>query len=368
MTNPLIQLGELGQSPWYDYITRDLVTEGELARLIRDEGLRGMTSNPTIFEKAVSGSELYDEDIRALTEEGRDAAAIFDALSIEDIQGACDIFRPTFDELANGDGTVSIEVGPSLAYDSEATLKEALRLHQAVNRPNVFVKIPGTEAGLGPIEQATAAGVNVNITLLFSVDRYKHVIEAYFRGLETRVKKGEPISHIHSVASFFVSRVDTKVDKLLDAKGDPKKIRGKTAIANACKAYQLFEATMATERWRLLAAEGGNLQRPLWASTSTTDPAFPDIYYVEALVAPYTVNTMPPDTFEAYKNHGEPKDRVHAGIREADGILGKLAESGIDLGQVTKELEEEGVEKFSASYTKLLDGLESKMQVVSHKS
>jgi transaldolase len=364
MTNPLIQLGELGQSPWYDYITRDLVTEGALTRLIREDGLRGMTSNPTIFEKAVSGSELYDEDIRSLTEEGRDAAGIFDALSIEDIQGACDIFRPVFDEYGNGDGTVSIEVGPSLAYDADGTLKEALRLHHAVNRPNVFVKIPGTEAGLGPIEQATAAGVNVNITLLFSVDRYQDVIEAYFRGLEARVKKGEPIAQIHSVASFFVSRVDTKVDKLLDATGDPKQIRGKTAIANACKAYQLFEETMASERWRLLAAEGANLQRPLWASTSTKDPAFPDIYYIEALIAPYTVNTMPPETFEAYKDHGKPKDRIHDGISQADGILSRLAESGIDLGQVTKELEEEGVEKFSASYAKLVEGLEAKMEKV----
>ncbi len=364
MTNPLIRLGQLGQSPWYDYITRDLVTEGELARLIEEDGLRGMTSNPTIFEKAVSGSELYDDDIRSLTEAGRDVAGVFDALSIEDIQGACDIFRPTFDELGNGDGTVSIEVGPALAYDADATLKEAIRLHDAVGRPNVFVKIPGTEAGLDPIERATAAGVNVNITLLFSVDRYKDVIEAYFRGLETRVKKGQPIAQIHSVASFFVSRVDTKVDKLLDAKGDPKKVRGKAAIANACKAYQLFEATMASERWRLLASEGGNLQRPLWASTSTKDPAYPDIYYVEALVAPYTVDTMPPETFKAYKDHGEPTDRIHDGMARADDTLEALAESGIDLGQVTDELEKEGVEKFSASYDKLLEGLEAKMEKV----
>jgi len=364
MTNPLIRLGELGQSPWYDFITRDLVTEGELARLIKEDGLRGMTSNPTIFEKAVSGSELYDHDIRALTEEGRDAAGVFDALSIEDIQEACDVFRPTFDRLGNGDGTVSIEVGPSLASDADATLKETIRLHDAVNRPNVFVKIPGTAAGLGPIEQATALGVNVNITLLFSVERYKGVIEAYFRGLETRVKEGKPIAHIHSVASFFVSRVDTKVDKLLDAKGDPKKVRGKAGIANACKAYQLFEESMATERWRRLAAEGGNLQRPLWASTSTKDPAFPDIYYIEALIAPYTVNTMPPETFQAYKDHGNPKDRVHEGITAADATLKALAESGVDLAQVTRELEEEGIEKFTASYTKLLDGLEAKMEKV----
>jgi transaldolase len=368
MTNPLIRLGAIGQSPWYDYITRDLVTEGELARLIKEDGLRGMTSNPTIFEKAVSGSELYDGDIRSLTEEGRDPAGVFDALSIEDVQEACDVFRPTFDALANGDGTVSIEVGPSLAYDSAASLAEAMRLHGMVNRPNVFIKIPGTEAGLGPIEQATAAGVNINITLLFSVGRYQDVIEAYFRGLEARVKKGEPISHIHSVASFFVSRVDTKIDPQLDRIGDPKKIRGKAGIANACKAYQLFEETMASERWRLLAAEGGNLQRPLWASTSTKDPAFPDIYYVEALIAPYTVNTMPPETFKAYKDHGDPKDRVHEGMAAADGTLKALAESGVDLGQVTKELEEEGIEKFTASYAKLLDGLEAKMQVVGHNA
>ncbi len=364
MTNRLVQLGQLGQSPWYDYITRDLVIEGELARLIREDGLRGMTSNPTIFEKAVSGSKLYDDDIRRLMDEGRDPAAIFDALSAEDVREACDLFRPTFDEYANGDGTVSIEVKPSLAYDAGGTLEETIRLNALVDRPNVFVKIPGTQAGLGPIERATSAGINVNITLLFSVDRYRDVIEAYFRGLEARIAKGHPISHIHSVASFFVSRVDTKIDPQLDKFGDPKKIRGKAAIANACKAYQLFEETMASERWRMLASEGGNLQRPLWASTSTKDPAFPDTYYIDALVAPYTVNTMPPETFAAFKDHGSLADRIHEGMTTADRDLRALAESGIDLGQVTRELEQEGVEKFTASYGKLLDGIEAKMAQV----
>src|SRR5690606_17097218 len=319
-----------------------------------------MTSNPTIFEKAVSGSQLYDEDLRHLSEEGKSPAEIFDAFAVEDIQAACDLFRPLHDSEGNGDGTVSIEVAPALANDTDATLHEAERLWKLVDRPNVMVKIPGTAAGLPAIERATAAGVSVNITLLFAVERYREVIEAFLRGLEQRVARGEPIDGINSVASFFVSRVDTKIAPLLDAMGDPHGIRGRIAIANACRAYALFEETMATQRWRTLAALGARLQRPLWASTSTKDPKYPDIYYVEALVAPYTVNTLPPDTFAAYKDHGKPEIRIHENMERAESDLARLEQSGIDLAQMTHELEVEGVEKFTASYDKLLAGIDAK--------
>ncbi|HEX6643871.1 MAG TPA: transaldolase [Gemmatimonadales bacterium] len=364
MTNPLIRLGELGQSPWYDHITRDLVTEGELARLIAEDGLRGMTSNPTIFEKAVSKSQLYDDDLRRLADEGKSAAEIFDAFAVEDIRSACDLFAPLHDREANGDGTVSIEVGPALAHDTEATLAEAVRLWELVDRRNVMVKIPGTAAGIPAIERATAAGVSVNITLLFSVGRYAEVIEAFLRGLEARVGKGEAIAAINSVASFFVSRVDTKIDPLLDKLGDPHGIRGRIAIANAAKAYVLFEETMASERWRKLAAQGARLQRPLWASTSTKDPKYPDTYYVEALIAPYTVNTLPPETFDAYRDHGKPEVRIREAIDRADQDLAALQRSGIDLAQMTRELEEEGVQKFTASYDQLLAGIAAKSEAL----
>ena len=364
MTNPLIRLGELGQSPWYDHITRDLVTEGELARLIAEDGLRGMTSNPTIFEKSVSKSALYDDDLRQLADEGKSPAEIFDAFAVEDIRAACDVFAPLHEREANGDGTVSIEVGPALANDTDATLQEALRLWKLVDRPNVMVKIPGTAAGIPAIEQATAAGVSVNITLLFAVERYAEVIEAFLKGLETRASKGEPIDRINSVASFFVSRVDTKIDPLLDRIGDPHGVRGRIAIANAAKAYALFEQTMASERWRKLAALGARLQRPLWASTSTKDPKYPDTYYVEALIAPYTVNTLPPETFDADQDHGKPEVRIREAIERADRDIAALEKSGIDLAQMTRELEEEGVQKFTASYDQLLAGITSKSEAL----
>ena len=361
MTNPLIRLGELGQSPWYDHITRDLVTGGELARLIAEDGLRGMTSNPTIFEKAVSGSKLYDDDLRRLADEGRSAGDIFDALSIEDVGEACDVFRPLYDRSPDGDGTVSIEVGPALAHDTGRTTAEAARLWAAVGRPNVMIKIPGTAAGLPAIERSTAAGINVNITLLFSVARYAEVIEAFLRGLEQRVARGEDIARIFSVASFFVSRVDTKIDPLLDGAGDPRNVRGRAAIANAARAYELFERTVASPRWQALAAKGARLQRPLWASTSTKDPQYPDVYYVESLVAPHTVNTLPPETFSAYRDHGVPMVRIREAIARSATDLDALAASGVDLAQATRELEDEGVRKFAASYEQLLAGIEAKM-------
>ncbi|MGH7526630.1 MAG: transaldolase [Gemmatimonadales bacterium] len=359
--NPLVRLGVLGQSPWYDYITRDLVGSGELRRRIQEDGLRGMTSNPTIFEKAIAGSRLYDDKIRELSERGRSAAEIFEALAVADVRAACDEFAPLHQATGSGDGLVSLEVSPALANDTAGTIHEAERLWQAVDRPNGMIKIPGTPAGLPAITHCVAAGISVNVTLLFSVERYAAVIEAYLEGMERRLARRLPLGPISSVASFFVSRVDGKVDPLLDRGGDRHGLRGKIAIANACAAYRLFERSLDAPRWDHLAQAGARPQRPLWASTSTKDPRYPDVYYVEALIASRTVNTLPPETFAAYRDHGRPAVRIHEGMAAADGQLRLLAESGIDLQAVTRELEEEGVAKFAASYWSLLEGIEAKV-------
>ncbi|HEY4647561.1 MAG TPA: transaldolase [Gemmatimonadales bacterium] len=356
--NPLLRLTELGQSVWYDYITRDLLSSEELERLIQADGLRGMTSNPTIFEKAIAGSQLYDEDIRRMSEAGLSAAEIFEGLAVRDVQAACDAFRPLYDQTGGRDGFVSLEVSPQLAHDTNATTKDAERLWRAVSRPNAMIKIPGTQAGLGAITASIAAGINVNVTLLFSVQRYAEVIEAYQQGLERRVQRGLPISAISSVASFFVSRVDGKVDPLLSE--TDRGLRGKIAIANAARAYQLFRDSLSNERWARLERAGATPQRPLWASTSTKDPAYPDVYYVEALIAPDTVNTVPPETLEAYRDHGAPAIRIDEAMEAAPGQLAALAQSGIHLDSVTQELENEGVSKFAASHASVLSGIEAK--------
>jgi transaldolase len=359
-TNPLIRLGELGQSPWYDYITRDLLTSGELERLIREDGLRGMTSNPTIFEKAIAGSRLYDDDIRALTDKGRNAAEIFEALAVADVRAACDLFGPVYQSTGGVDGLVSLEVSPALANDTQGTIRDAERLWRAVDRPNAMIKIPGTRAGLPAITHCIAAGISVNVTLLFSVERYAEVIDAFLNGLDKRVAKKLPLRSVASVASFFVSRVDSKVDPLLDAQGDPHKLRGRIAIANACAAYRLFEWSLSNPRWERLSKAEARPQRPLWASTSTKDPRYADVHYVEALVAPRTVNTLPPETFAAYRDHGRPAIRIREEMIEAGDQLKAAAESGIDLPAITRELEDEGVAKFAASYNSLLAGIDAK--------
>jgi transaldolase/transaldolase/glucose-6-phosphate isomerase len=359
-TNPLVRLGELGQSPWYDYITRDLVTTGELARLIADDGLRGMTSNPTIFEKAIAGSRLYDEDIRTQADAGRSPQQIFEHLAVADVRAACDAFAALYRATGGADGLVSLEVSPTLANDTAATIQEAERLWRAVDRPNAMIKIPGTPEGLPAITHGIAAGINVNVTLLFSVERYGQVIEAFLSGLEQRLQAGRPVAGIASVASFFVSRVDGKVDPLLDGLGDPDRLRGRIAIANACAAYRLFEWSLGTPRWDRLAKAGARPQRPLWASTSTKDPRYADVHYVEALVAPRTVNTLPPETFAAYRDHGRPAVRIGEGMLEAPALLQALAARGIDLAAITHELEIDGVAKFAASYASLLGGIETK--------
>jgi transaldolase len=369
--NPLQRLSALGQSVWYDYIRRDLYLDGELQRLIAEDGLKGMTSNPTIFEKAIAASELYDDDIRREAAAGKGAADIFEALAVEDVRRAADVFRPVYEATGGNDGFVSIEVGPRLALDTQGSIQEARRLWRACDRPNVMVKIPGTEPGVPAIRQCLAEGININITLLFSVPRHRQVMDAYLQAMEARVAEGQPVDRIRSVASFFVSRVDTNADKKLDAiaktagrseadRARAKALRGKVAIANARLAYQAFREVFGGARFAKLAAQGVAVQRPLWASTSTKDPAYPDLYYVEALIGPDTVDTIPPETFAAYKDHGNPQVRIEEDLDGARAAFAGLAELGIDESVVYKELEEEGIKKFADSYDQLLKAVESK--------
>jgi transaldolase len=358
--NPLVVLGELGQSPWYDFITRDLVTGGELDRLIAEDGLKGMTSNPTIFQKAVASSSLYDQDIRNLAGMSLQPRDIFESIAVTDVQSACDAFSPVYERSGGVDGLVSLEVDPTLARDTAGTITEARRLWAAVNRPNAMIKIPGTVEGLPAIARCLADGININVTLLFAVARYEQVIDAFLKGLEERVAKGQPVDRLASVASFFVSRVDGKVDAAIDARGGLDSLRGTAAIANACAAYAAFEKSLAGPRWQALVARGAKVQRPLWASTSTKDPKYQDVYYVEALIAEHTVNTLPPATFEAYKDHGKPVIRIREGMAKAPAQLAALEKAGISLDEVTKTLEVEGVASFAKSYAELLAVIEHK--------
>lgn len=366
--HPLIRLGALGQSPWLDSIARDLLQTGELRRLIADDGLRGMTTNPTIFEKAVAGSNRYDADIRAFADSGLTTPEIVETLVVADVRSACNLFLPLYHASEGADGFVSIEVTPEVANDAEGTVREARRLWDAVDRPNVMIKIPGTQAGLAAITRCLTRGLNVNVTLLFSVARYRQVMEAYLTGLEQRRARREPINRLASVASFFVSRVDTKVDPMLEQSGvsAARGLRGTIAIANALVAYEAFQQTFRGPRWDALAREGARVQRPLWASTSTKDPTFPDVYYVEALVAPDTVNTLPPETLKAYADHGRPEVRItEPAVSDAKQRLALLAEAGVNLEDVTRTLETEGVQKFSASVTALLNGVAQKAMALS---
>lgn len=371
MSNPLKRLSETGQSVWYDYIRRDLIAGGALKRLIEEDGLRGMTSNPTIFQKAIAESSLYDEDVRRQARTTRDAAQIFEALAVADVRAAADAFRPVYDATGGDDGFVSIEVGPHLARDTQGTIAEARRLWKSCDRGNVMVKIPGTPEGIPAIRQCLAEGININITLLFSVDRYREVMEAYVAAMEERTGRKQPADRVRSVASFFVSRVDTNADKKLDAiardsnrapadREAARRLRGKLAIANARIAYEAFEEVFGSGRFAALKVKGVRVQRPLWASTSTKDPAYPELYYVEALVAPESVDTMPPETFEAYRDHGDPKLRIREDLPGAHATLRGLAALGLDLDRVSRELEEEGVKKFSDSYDQLLKAVAEK--------
>ncbi len=362
---------EQGQSVWLDYITRDLVRKGGLQREIEEFGLRGMTSNPTIFQKAISEGHAYDEQVAGLMRQGASATVVFEAVAIKDIQDACDLFRPLYDSTNGGDGFVSIEVSPLLALDTQGTVEEARRLWASVDRPNVMIKVPGTVAGPPAIKMLLLEGMNVNVTLLFSLESHERVMWAYIEALEERAAKGQPIDKIGSVASFFVSRVDTAVDKLIDAKVAElgaesaagqrvQGLRGKVAVANAKLAYARFREIFGDERFGKLAAQGASPQRPLWASTGTKDKAYPATLYVDSLIGPDTVNTLPPATLDAFRDHGTVARTIDQGVDEARATLATLKEVGIDIDAVTKGLEEEGVASFAKSFDDLLSGVEAK--------
>ncbi len=358
--NPLRRLNAAGQSVWYDNIQRAMLTSGELARLIAQDDLRGVTSNPAIFEKAIAGSHDYDA---ALTQQQRlhpefSSRELFYELALEDIGAAADLLLPVYTATAGVDGMVSLEVSPDLAYDTAATLREARELHTRLARPNVMIKVPATEAGLPAIEQLIADGININVTLLFAVPRYEQVVEAYLQGLERRLERGQAIDRIASVASFFVSRLDSLLDPLL-AQRCPE-LQGTIAIANAKWAYERFQALFGGARFAPLAAAGARPQRLLWASTSTKNPAYPDVLYVETLIGPQTVNTMPPATYVAFRDHGRVDLTLARELELARTQLARLPASGIDLAQATAQLEAEGVAAFAQAFEQLLGTLDAK--------
>ncbi len=373
--NPLRAVREIGQSLWLDYIHRGILNSGELRRLVAEDGISGVTSNPTIFEKAITGSTDYDGALGRLVALGKSAAEIYEALIVEDIRAACDVLRPVFDETRGADGYVSVEVSPLLAADTRGTIQEVRRWASLIARPNLMVKIPATPEGIPAIEEMIAEGRSINITLIFSLDMYRRVIEAYLRGLERRSAAGEPLHQIASVASFFVSRIDTEADKRLEARAQAaatpadaelaRSLRGTVAVANAKLAYQQFREIFTSARFQALANRGARVQRPLWASTSTKNPAYPDLLYVESLIGPDTVNTLPPATLDAFRDHG----RVVAGavmedLDGARGVFTRLAASGVGIDDVTQAVLEAGVKLFADSYRQLLQSIESRRQAV----
>ena len=368
--NPLKQLKHAGQSVWFDYIRRWEMTSGHLQRLIDEDGLSGVTSNPSIFEKAIADSHDYDEEIEELAIEGKEAAQIFETLAVEDIQTAADLFLPTYLATDARDGYVSIEVSPALARDTQGTIEEARRLFREVNRRNVLVKVPGTAEGLPAIERLLSEGININITLLFAVERYEQVASAYLAALEKLAADGKPLKTVASVASFFVSRIDTLVDKQLESRlraavtaAEAERVAelfGKAAIANAKLAYQRFKEIFEGERFEKLAQKGARVQRMLWASTSTKNPKYPDIRYAAELIGPDTIDTMPASTMDAFRDHGEVRISIEEGLAECGQVMSQLAEVGIDFAAVTHKLEKQGVEAFANDYHKLLDSIEQK--------
>jgi transaldolase len=356
----LHQVSELGQSVWIDFLSRHLLQSGELARMMEDDAVVGVTSNPTIFQKAISEGDLYDEQLREVLADEDDPKEVFLRLAVQDVQDACDLLRSVWDEGGGKDGYVSIEVDPNFAYDTDATIAEAQRLHELVDRPNCFVKIPATKPGLPAIEEMIARGRNTNVTLTFSLQRYAEVVEAYLRGLERLVESGGDPSRVASVASFFVSRVDTEADRRLDEVGAPDELKGKLAVANAKLAYQRYKELFSGERWEALKAQGAATQRCLWASTSTKNPAYRDVLYVEELIGPETVNTMPEETIRAFQDHGVVDLTLERDLDEAQRVFDSVAEAGVDYDDVVVTLEREGVEKFADSFRELLGGVQVK--------
>jgi transaldolase len=360
---PLKQLSAHGQSVWIDFVSRPFIHDGDLEGLV-EEGVVGVTSNPTIFQSAIAEGDAYDEQLREVlkTETETEPKDVFLALAVRDIQDACDILRPTWDKAgANArDGWVSLEVDPNLAHDTQATIDEAKRLHELVDRPNLFVKIPATKEGLPAIEESIAAGIPINVTLIFSLQRHREVAEAYVRGVERLAEAGGDLSTMASVASFFVSRVDTEADKRLEELGAHGELKGTLAIANAKLAYETYQDVFAGERWEALRAKGASAQRCLWASTSTKNPAYRDVLYVEELIGPDTVNTMPRETVEAFQDHGEVRESLTEDVDGARRTLEAFGEAGIDYDDVVETLEREGVEKFAKSFQQLFADVEAK--------
>lgn len=358
----LQKLSALGQSVWIDYLSRELLQTGELEQKMRDDAVVGVTSNPTIFQKAISQGDRYDEQLKEILESGEtDPKEIFLQLSSRDIADACDLLRKVWDEGRGLDGYVSWEVDPTLAYDREGTIAEARRLNEWIGKPNLYVKIPATEPGLGAIEEMIAEGRPINVTLIFSLERHKAVMEAYIRGVERLVESGGDPAAVHSVASFFVSRVDTEADKRLDAiGGDVAQLKGKLGIANAKLAYQNYLQVFSGPRWEALEAKGATKQRCLWASTSTKNPEYRDVMYVEELLGPDTVNTMPEETIEAFQDHGNVALTLTEDLDAAHELLDDLRAAGVDYDDVVDVLEQEGVKKFADSFEELLDGIKAK--------
>lgn len=363
--NSLRHLETFGQSIWLDYIRRDLIASGELRRLIDEDGLRGMTTNPAIFEKAIAGSSYYQSDIFSLAKAGKSAEAIYETLSIRDVQDAADAFRQLYESTEGRDGYVSMEVNPHLAHDTKGTIQEARRLWSHVNRPNVFIKVPATAEGIPAIQQLISEGINVNVTLLFGLPRYKQAAEAFVSGLEARVSQGKPVNRVASVASFFLSRIDTLVDALLEkplSQGGreadlARKACGQVAIASAKMAYQIYKEIFGSERFKKLEAQGALAQRLLWASTSTKNPEYSDVKYVEALIGSDTVDTFPVETLDAYRDHGEPTASLEKNVAEAVRILKQMPLLGVSIDQVTRQLEDEGVSKFIQPFDRLMETL-----------
>jgi transaldolase len=371
--NPLLVLRSLGQSIWLDYIERSMFVSGELQHLIKNDGLAGITSNPSIFEKAISGHEDYDADIARLARRAADVTEIYETIVLDDIGHAADLFLPVHEQTKGRDGYVSIEVSPHLAYETENTVKEAVRLWERLHRPNIMIKVPGTRQGLPAIRRLLAQGININVTLLFGLTRYRDVLEAWQAGLEDRVQAGQALPSVASVASFFLSRIDTAVDKRLDAlagAGSEKSataLRGEAAISCARLAYQIRREMVESDRWRRLSDRGAQPQRLLWASTGTKDPAYSEVKYVEALIGPDTVNTLPPETLRAYRKHGVPALRLEQDLARASDVPARLAGLGIDLEAVARQLEEEGVRKFIEPFDKLLAALEQRRRKITNE-
>ncbi|MBI4772987.1 MAG: transaldolase [Deltaproteobacteria bacterium] len=373
--NPLLKVRDLGQSIWLDYLSRKMIASGELQELIERDGLRGMTSNPSIFDKAITGSQDYDDDVRTLALEGKSKEEIYEALTVKDIQDASDLFLPVYDESEGKAGFVSLEVNPHLARDVEGTNSEARRLWKLLNRPNVFVKVPATKEGLQCIRQLISEGINVNVTLLFGLPRHREVAQAFILGLEDRAKAGRSLDTISSVASFFLSRIDVLVDPMLEnliKEGGPKAavakaVLGQVAIASAKEAYRIYKEIFGGKRFRELQEEGARPQRVLWASTSTKNPNYYDVKYVEPLIGPETINTLPQETLNAYRDHGNPAPRLEDDLEAAGEVLERLSDLGIDIDQVTRQLEDEGIEKFNQPYDNLMSNLEEKRAAARRK-